>query len=140
MYSLFSKQYLYYYLRGFLGLDPFFFFSQNTPTPRGVRDAVRVMGHFQHRTLRCGLTKTITTLHLIFAITCAVWCGLEFSQNHNRTAPYFCGHICGTMYMIRFEINIFFKFWTFPTQPKTNFSLFFGPNFELLSQFFFILD
>ena len=23
-----------------------------------------------------------------------VWYGLEFSQNHNRTAPHFCDHMC----------------------------------------------
>ena len=138
MYSLFSKQYLYYYLRGFPSLDPFFFFSKY-PYAQGCSRCDAVMGHFQHRTLRCGLTKSITTPHLIFAVTCVVWCGLKFSQNHNRTAPHFCGHICGAMYMIQFEISIFFKFWAFPTQPKTNFSLFFGPSFELLSQFFFIL-
>ena len=39
--------------------------------------------------------------------------GLEFSQNHNRTAPYFCDHMCDVMYMMwfeRFETSIFFKF------------------------------
>ena len=29
--------------------------------------------------------------------------------------------MCGAMYKMRFEIGIFFKIWTFPTQPKTNF-------------------
>ena len=69
----------------------------------------------------------------------AMQCGLEFSQNHNCTAPHFCGHMCDTTYKMRFEVNIFFKFWTFPTQLKTNFSFFFGSSFKLLSQFFFIL-
>ena len=78
--------------------------------------------------MRCGLTKTIIVLQLIFAIACAVrcgvvWCDLKFSQNHNRTAAHFCGYMCDTMYKMRFEVNIFFKFWAFPTQPKTNFSL-----------------
>ena len=83
-----------------------------------------VLDYFQHCTLRCGLTKTITTPYLIFAIACAVWCGLKFSQNHNYTAPHFCGYMCDTMYKMQFEVNIFFKFWAFPTQPKTNFSFF----------------
>ena len=34
--------------------------------------------------------------------------------------------MCDTTYKIRCEIDIFFKFWTFPTQLKTNFSLFLG--------------
>ena len=39
------------------------------------------------------------------AVRCgAVWCGLEFSQNHDRTAPHFCGHMCDTMYKMRFEV------------------------------------
>ena len=50
--------------------------------------------------------------------------GLEFNQNHNRTAPHFYGHVCYTMYKMRFEIGILFKFWAFPTQSKTNFSPF----------------
>ena len=103
-----------------------------------------VFGHFQHHILQCGLAKTITAPHLVFAVTCAVrcnavWCGLEFSQNHNHTASHFCDHMCDTMYKMRFEVGIFFKFWDFPTQPKTNFSPFFGPSFKLLSQVFFIL-
>ena len=69
----------------------------------------------------------------------AVWSGLEFSQNHNCTIPHFCSLMCDTMYKMLFEVSIFFKFWAFLTQPKTNFSLFFGPSFKLLSQFFFIL-
>ena len=60
----------------------------------------------------------------------AVWCGLEFNQNHNRTAPHFYGHMCDTMYKMRFEVGIFFKFWAFPTQPKTNFSIFLGQVFN----------
>ena len=72
----------------------------------------------------CGLTKTITVLYLIFTVTCAVRYGLEFSENHNRTAPHFCSHMCDVTYKMRFEryeVSIFFKFWFFPTQPKTNF-------------------
>ena len=72
--------------------------------------------------MRCGflIIKLQAALHY------AVWCGLEFSQNHNRIASHFCGYMCDTMYKMRFEVNIFFKFWAFPTQPKTNFSLFWG--------------
>ena len=65
-----------------------------------------------------------------------VRCGLEFSQNYNRTTPHFCGHMCGTMYKMqseRFEVGIFFKFWAFPTQSKTNFSFYFGLSFKLLN-------
>ena len=110
---------------------------------RGVCSAV--LGYFQHRTLRCVLPKTITAPHLILRshIQCGVMrCGLKFNQNHNRTAPHFCSHICGAVYKMRFElfeISIFFKFWAFSTKSKTNFSLCFGPSFKLLSQFFFIL-
>jgi len=39
-----------------------------------------------------------------------VQCGLEFSPNHNCIAPHFCDHMCGTMYKIQFEADIFFKF------------------------------
>ena len=63
--------------------------------------------------VRCGfgsfLAKTITAPYLIFAVTCAVRCGLEFSQNHNCTAPHFCGYMCDTMYKMRFEVSIFFQ-------------------------------
>ena len=96
-------------------------------------------GHFPHRTLRCSLTKIITALHLIFAVTCAVWCGLEFSQNYNRTALHFCDHMCDTMYKMRFEVSIFFKFWAFLTQSKTNFSLFWGQVLNYCASFFFII-
>ena len=34
--------------------------------------------------------------------------------------------MCDTIYKIRFEVGIFFKFWAFPTLLKTNFSLFLG--------------
>ena len=44
------------------------------------------------------LAKTITAPHLIFAVTYAVRCGLEFSQNHNHNAPHFCNHMCGAVY------------------------------------------
>ena len=104
---------------------------QILPKSRGIRDAVRcgaVVGYFQYRTLRCGLTKIIIAPHLVFAVICAVWCGLEFSQNHNRIALHFCSYMCDTMYKMRFEVSIFFKFWVFPTQPKTNFSLFLGQD------------
>ena len=39
----------------------------------------------------------------------------------------------------RFKVSIIFKFWDFPSQSKTNFSLYFGPSFKLLSSFFFFL-
>ena len=90
-----------------------------------------VLGIFS--TMQCGLAKTITVPHLIFAVTYVVRCDLEFSQNHNRTAPHFCGHMCDVVYKMRFEINIFFKFWVFPSKPKTNFCFCFGPSFKLLS-------
>ena len=44
---------------------------------RGVYGVV--LGHFQHCTLRCGLAKTITAPHLIFAVTCVVRCGVVYS-------------------------------------------------------------
>ena len=78
--------------------------------------------------MRCGLAKTITAPHLIFAVTCVVWCSLEFSQNHNCIISHFCGHMCIAVYKMRFEEGIFFKFWVFRIQPKTNFSLCFGSS------------
>ena len=54
--------------------------------------------------------------------------GLEFSQNHNRTAPYFEGYMCGAVYKMQFkqfETNIFFKFWVFSSQPKIDLSTLF---------------
>ena len=69
---------------------------------RGVRvRCSAVLGHFQHRILWCGLSKTITAPHFIFAVTCAM--RFKFSQNHNRTAFHFCSHICGAVYKMRFE-------------------------------------
>ena len=65
-----------------------------------------------------------------------VRCGLEFSQYYNHTATYFYSHMCDVVYKMQFErleVDIFSKFWTFPTLPKTNLSLCFGPNFKLLS-------
>ena len=50
--------------------------------------------------------------------------------------------MCDAVYKLQFEqfeAGIFFKFWTFSTQPKTNLSLCIGPYFTLLSQYFFIL-
>ena len=73
-----------------------------------------------------------------------MWCGLEFSVNHNRTAPQFCGHMCDAMYKMRFEryeVSIFFKFWTFPTHPKTNFFPLFLAKFltiELVFSLFWV--
>ena len=56
------------------------------------------------------------------AVRCGVvWFGLEFSQNHNRTAPHFCDYMRGAAYKMRLEAGIFFKFWIFPTQPKIDF-------------------
>ena len=46
------------------------------------------------------------------------------------------------MYKMLFEVGIFFKFWAFPTQAKTNFSLFLGFSSQhllgLLNFFFFL--
>ena len=121
------------------GISDFIIFSLSNMGVFAVQCGA-VLGHFQHHTLRCGLAKIITAPQLILVVTCAVrcgavqvWCGLEFSQNHDRTAPHFCGHMCDTMYKIRFVVSIFFKLWDFLTQPKTNFSLFFGSSFKLLS-------
>ena len=36
---------------------------------------------------------------------------------------------------MRFEVCIFFKFWAFPTHPKTNFSLFLGQDLNYLANF-----
>ena len=66
--------------------------------------------------VRCGfefvvqLAKIITASCHIFVVTCAAWCDLEFSQNHNHTAPHFCGHIYSAVYKMHFEVSIFFKF------------------------------
>ena len=66
-----------------------------------------------------------------------------FNKFYNRTT-HFCGHIYSMVYKMRFEwlkLGIFFKFWTFSTQSKTNFFfLYFGSIFKLLNQFFFILS
>ena len=71
--------------------------------------------------VRWSLAKTMTTLHIIFAVSYVVWCGvvwcgLEFSQNHNYTVSHFCGYIYGVAYKMWFEqfkVGIFFKFWFF---------------------------
>ena len=107
------------------GISDFIIFSLSNIGVFAVQCGA-VLGHFQHCTLRCGLAKIITAPQLIFVVTCAVRCDLEFSQNHDRTVPHFCGHMCETMYKIRFVVSIFFKFWDFLTQPKTNFSFFWG--------------
>ena len=93
----------------------FIFNLKETITARDAHGVV--LGH---------LAKIITVPHLVFVVTCAVRYSLEFCQNHNRTAPHFCGHMCDTMYKMRFKVGIFFKFWVFSLQPKTNFSLFLG--------------
>ena len=64
-----------------------------------------------------------------------VWCGLEFNQNHKHTASHFCGHMCGAIYKMRFEVGILFKFWAFLTHPKTNFPFFFGQVLNYLASF-----
>ena len=104
--------------------------------PLGCLQCGAVFNYFQHYTLQCNLVKTIITHHFIFAVTCAMLCNLEFSQNYHCTLPHFCGHMCSVVYKMWFEVGIFFKFWVFPAQSKTNFSLYFEPNFKLLSQFF----
>ena len=49
---------------------------------------------------------------------------LEFTQNHNHTAFYFCDHICGVVYKMQFEICVYFSnFRLFLFSPK----LFFFP-------------
>ena len=85
-----------------------------------------------HGEVQCNFRPFLAP-HLIFMVTCVVWCGLEFSQNHNCTTPHFCSYMCSVVYKLRFEVSIFFEFWAFPAQPKTNFSLYFGPSFKLLS-------
>ena len=82
------------------------------------------------------LVKTITAPYLIFVVICVeqcgvVWCDLEFSQNYNSTALHFCSHICGAVYKMHFEVNIFFKFLAF--LPSLKLIFFFLSSFKLLS-------
>ena len=72
--------------------------------------------------LQCGFGPFLA-LHFI----------VRFSQNHNCTAPHFCSHMCGITYKTQFEAVIVFKLWAFLAQPKTDFSLYFGPSFKLLN-------
>ena len=122
--------------------------------PRDVRSVVR-----------CGF-KLFLTLHRSLFLWSHVWCsvvqcGLKFSQNYNCIAPYFCGHMYSMVYKMRFEwleVGIFFKFWAFSIQSKTNFPFVLGQvlnywaNFSLfwvgfpsqhlleLSNFFFFFE
>ena len=86
------------------------FFNRGNTQKQECLQCGAILGHFQHRTLQCSLAKTITAPHFIFAVTCVVWCGLEFSHNYNHTAIYFYNHMCGAVYKMRFEVSIFFKF------------------------------
>ena len=86
------------------------FFNRGNTQKQECLQCGAILGHFQHRTLQCSLAKTITAPHFIFAVTCVVWCGLEFSQNYNHTAIYFYNHMCGAVYKMRFEVSIFFEF------------------------------
>ena len=111
---------------------------------RGVR--VRcgaVLGHFQYHTLRCGLAKTITAPHLIFTVTCVVRCGLSLAKTITASQLIFA--VTYAMQCIRCGLNdlelvYISNFGFFLPSPKTNFSLYFGPSFKLLNQFFFILS
>jgi len=71
-----------------------------------------------------------TAPHFCGHMCSAVQCGLEFSPNHNHTTFHFCGHMCGAMYKMQFETGIFFKFWVFLAQLKTDFSLCLGQNLK----------
>ena len=82
-----------------------------------------IFGHFQHRILRCGLSKIIIASRLIFAVIYAV--RFKFSQNHNRTASHFCGHICGAVYkcgLNDLKLIYFSNFGFFLPSPKLIFS------------------
>ena len=43
------------------------------------------------------------------------------------------------MYKMQFEVSIYFKFWAFPTQSKTNFPFFLGQVLNYWAKFFFFL-
>ena len=96
----------------------------------GVRGAVRCgFGSFLASHFACSLAKTIIAQHLIFAVTYVVRCGLKFSQNYNRTAYHFCGHIYGaSVRCIKCGLNDL-KFVYF-----SNFGLFL-PNAKLIFPF-----
>ena len=85
-----------------------------------------VFGHFLHRTLWCSLAKTINTSHLIFAVIFAVWCGLEFSQNRNRTAPHLIFAVICTILCIKCGLKsvYFSNFGLFLLSSKLIFSFF----------------
>ena len=67
--------------------------------------------------MRCGF-EPILAPHFAMRFrqnyNCPVrWCGavrFRVSENYNCIAPYFCGHLCGMVYKMWFEIDIFFRF------------------------------
>ena len=86
-----------------------------------------------HFIVRFSQNHNHTAPHFCNHMCDVVQCSLAFSQNHNCTAPHFCSHMCGVTYKTRFEAVIVFKLWAFLAQPKTDFSLYFGPSFKLLN-------
>ena len=57
-----------------------------------------------NRTAPCSVVQCGTLLLVVWLfLRSHVRCGLKFSQNHNRTAPHFCSHICGAVYKMWFE-------------------------------------
>ena len=85
---------------------------------------------------RCGLAKIIYAPHLIFAFTYAVqcgvvWRGLDFSQNCNRTAPHLIFVVTCVIWCIRCSLNslkliYFSNFGFFPPSPKLIFHFVLG--------------
>ena len=103
-----------------------------------------VFGHFQHCTLWCGLGKTITALHFIFAVTCAVRCGavrcgLELAKTITALRLIFvvtCAVRCITYGL---KLIYFLDFGLFLPSKKLIFPFIFGPSLKILNQFIFIL-
>ena len=62
-----------------------------------------ILDHFQHRILRCSLSKIITAPHLIFAVTYAVRCGLSLAKT--ITAPHLIFAITYAVRYIRCSLN-----------------------------------
>ena len=84
------------------------FFNCGNTQKQGCSWCGAILSHFQHRTLRCGLAKIITAPHLIFAVTCLVWCCLEFSQNYNHIALHFYDHMYGAVRFIRCGLKLIY--------------------------------
>ena len=98
-----------------------------TTKGRGVCGAVRcgaVLGHFQHRTLWCNLTKTITAPHLVFALTCAVQCGQSLAKT--ITALHLIFAVICVILCIRCGLKLvyFLNFGLFLLSPKLIFPFF----------------